>query len=63
VLLAIAPLTSPGLAPGVPFGDGLKLSAEMIVAIPPEDIGRLMSSVETAELIRRLVHGRGRRWP
>jgi hypothetical protein len=43
------------LAPGVPFG--LKLSAEMT---RPEDIGRLMSSVETAELIRRLVQAPGK---
>jgi hypothetical protein len=27
--------------PGVPFGEGLKLSAEMMMAIPREDIGRL----------------------
>ena len=51
------------LAPGVPFGEGLKLSAEMILAIPPEDIGRLMTGVNATELIRRLVQGRGRRWP
>ena len=51
------------LAPGVPFGEGLKLSAEMILAIPPEDIGRLMSSVETAELILRIVRDRGRPGP
>jgi hypothetical protein len=50
------------LAPGAPFGEGLKLSAEMILAIPPEDIGRLMSSRETAELIRRLVQARGKPW-
>jgi hypothetical protein len=51
------------LAPGVPFGESLKLSPEMMAAIPPEDIGRMMSGVETAELIRRLVQGRGRPWP
>jgi hypothetical protein len=45
------------------FGEGLKLFAEMIMATPPEDIGRMMSGVETAELIRRLVQGRGRPWP
>ena len=50
------------LAPGVPFGESLKLSAEMILAIPPEDIGRLMTGVKATELIRRLVRGR-RRWP
>jgi hypothetical protein len=31
------------LAPGVPFGEGLKLSAKMMTAIPPEEIGRMMS--------------------
>jgi hypothetical protein len=41
------------LTPGVPFGEGLKLTAEM----------RMMSGVQTAELIRRLVHGRGRPGP
>jgi hypothetical protein len=51
------------LAPGVPFGEGLKLPAEMMMAIPREDIGRLMTGVEASELIRRLVQGRGRRWP
>jgi hypothetical protein len=35
----------------------------MILAIPPEDIGRLMTGVNATELIRRLVQGRGRRWP
>jgi hypothetical protein len=51
------------LAPGVPFGEDLQLSAEMMIAIPREDIGRLMTGVEASELIRRLVHGRARRWP
>jgi hypothetical protein len=35
------------LAPRVPFGEGLKLTAEMMAAIPPEEIGRMMSGVET----------------
>jgi len=48
------------LVPGVPSDEGLKLSAKMIIATPPEDIGRVMSGVETPELIRRLVHGRER---
>jgi len=33
------------------------------MATPPEDIGRMMSGIETAELICRLVQGRGRPWP
>jgi hypothetical protein len=48
------------VAPGLPFGDGLKLSPEMQATIPPQEIGRLMSGVEAAELIRRLVEVRGR---
>jgi hypothetical protein len=49
------------LAPGVPFGEGLKLSPEMQAAIPSEEIGRMMSGAETAELILRIVRDRGRR--
>jgi hypothetical protein len=51
------------LAPRVPFGQGLKLSAKMITAIPAEEIGRMMSGVEATELILRLVQGRGRPGP
>jgi hypothetical protein len=51
------------LAPGLPFGESLDLSARMMTAIPPEEIGRVMSGVEVAELIRRLVEGRGRPAP
>jgi len=50
------------LAPGVPFGEGLTLSAEVIMAIPREDIGRLMTGVKATELIRRLVQARGKPW-
>jgi hypothetical protein len=39
--------------PGVPVGEDLKLSAEMMKTIPPEEIGRMMSGVEAAELIIR----------
>ena len=46
------------LAPGVPFGEALKLTAKMMSAIPPEEIGRMMSGVEAAELILRLVRDR-----
>jgi hypothetical protein len=48
------------VASGVPFGEGLNLSAELMSSIPPEQIGRVMSGPETAELILRLVRGRGR---
>ena len=51
------------LVPGVPFGEGLKLSPEMQATIPPEEIGRMRSGVEAAELIRRLVQVRGRPRP
>jgi hypothetical protein len=51
------------MAPGVPFGEGLKLTAKMMTAIPPEEIGRMMSGVEAAELILRLVQGHGRPGP
>ena len=48
------------LAPAVPFGEGLNLTAKMMTSMPPEQIGRMMSGVEAAELILRLVQGRGR---
>ena len=48
------------LAPAVPFGEGLTLGAKMMTAIPPEEIGRMMSGAEAAELIRQLIQGRGR---
>jgi hypothetical protein len=51
------------LAPGVPFGESLTLSAKLMTAIPPEEIGRMMSGVEAAELILQLVQGRGRPRP
>jgi hypothetical protein len=41
------------LAPGVPFGECLKLSAGTRTAIPPQEIGKMMSGVEAAELILR----------
>jgi hypothetical protein len=46
------------LAPGVPFGESLKLTAKMISAIPPEEIGRMMYGVEAAELILPASHSR-----
>jgi hypothetical protein len=48
------------LAPGVPFGEGLKLSPKMMASIPPEQIGRMLSGNEASQLIRRLVDGRRR---
>jgi hypothetical protein len=47
-------------APGVPFGEGLELSAKMMTTIPPEQVGRLLSGNEASQLILRLVEGRDR---
>ena len=46
------------LAPGVPFGECLKLTAKAMVAMPPEDVGRMMFRLDAAELILRLVQDR-----
>jgi hypothetical protein len=51
------------LAPGVPFGEGLNLSAKMMTSIPPEQIGRMLSGDEASQLILRIVDGRGRPRP
>jgi hypothetical protein len=48
------------LAPGVPFGEGLQLSAKMMTTLPPTLIGRMMFGAEAAELILQLVEGRRR---
>jgi hypothetical protein len=45
-------------APGVPFGEGLKLSAKLVASIPPEQIGRMLSSEEMSQLMLRLVDSR-----
>jgi hypothetical protein len=45
------------LAPGVPFGEGLKLGDKMIMSILPEQIGRMLSGDEASQLILRLVNG------
>jgi hypothetical protein len=47
------------IAAGVPFGEGHELSAKMVTTIPPTLIGRVMSGAEAAQLILRLVDGRG----
>jgi hypothetical protein len=47
-------------APGVPFGEGLEVSAKMMTSIPPEQIGRMLSGDEASQLILRLVDGRSR---
>ena len=47
-------------APGVPFGEGLKLSAKLVASIPPEQIGRMLSGDEMSRLMLmlRLVDSR-----
>jgi hypothetical protein len=45
---------------GVPFGEGLQLSAKMMTSLPPTLIGRMMPGAEAAELILQLVEGRRR---
>jgi hypothetical protein len=47
------------LAPGVPLGEGLQLSAGMMTVLTAQ-IGRMMSGAEAAELILQLVEGRRR---
>jgi hypothetical protein len=47
-------------APGVPFGEGLEVSAKMMASIPPEQIGRMLSGEEASRLILRLVNSGGR---
>jgi hypothetical protein len=48
------------LAPGVPFGEGLEVSAKMMASIPPEQIGKMLSGDEASQVILQLVDGRGR---
>jgi hypothetical protein len=48
------------LAPGLPFGEDLKLSAKVTTSIPAEQIGRMLSGDEASQLILRLVDGRYR---
>ena len=43
------------LAPGLPFGEGLKLNDAMMTLIPPKQIGRTLSDTEATQLILQLV--------
>ena len=45
-------------APGVPFGEGLKLSAKLVASIPPEQMGRMLPGDEVSRLMLRLVDSR-----
>jgi hypothetical protein len=39
---------------GAPFAEGHELSARLMASVPPTQVGRMLSGVEAAELIRRL---------
>jgi hypothetical protein len=43
------------LAPGLPFGEGLKLNDEMMTLILPHQIGRTLSGGEAMQLILELA--------
>jgi hypothetical protein len=42
-------------APGLPFGEGLKLNAEIMTLVPPKQIGRTLSGEEATPIIFQLV--------
>ena len=48
------------LAPGVPFGDGVRLTTRMMAKIPPKRIGRVLYGKAATHLIRRLREIRSR---
>jgi hypothetical protein len=48
------------LAPGVPFGDGVRLTARMMAKIPPERIGRILYGKAATHLILRFRKSRRR---
>ena len=48
------------LAPGVPFGDGIRLTARMMAKIPPERIGRMLYGKAAMHLILRFRKSRRR---
>jgi hypothetical protein len=45
-------------AAGVPFGECHELTAKMMTAVPPTQIGRVMFGMEASLVIRRLIEGR-----
>jgi hypothetical protein len=48
------------LAPGAPFGDGVRLTAGMMAKRPPERIGRMQYGKAATHLILRLRKSRSR---
>jgi hypothetical protein len=43
------------LAPGLPFGEGIKLNDEMMTLIPPNQISRTLAGDEAKQLILQLA--------
>jgi hypothetical protein len=43
------------LAPGLPFGEGLKLNDEMMTLVPPKQIGGMFAGEEAMQLILQLA--------
>jgi hypothetical protein len=60
MLQAHANAVARGVAAGMPFGEAHELSAKMMTSVPQTQIGRMMSGAEAAQMIVRLVEGRGR---
>jgi hypothetical protein len=60
MLHAHANAVARGLGAGVPFGKAHELNTEMMTSVLPTQIGRMMSGAEAAQMIVRLVRGRGR---
>jgi len=63
VVIMVAPsmleaLTNAENLADVPFGEAHELSAKMMTAMPPTQIGRTMSGAEAAQMIGRLVERR-----
>jgi hypothetical protein len=52
-----------GLAGPEPFGEVHELSAKMMKLVLPAQIGRIISGAEAAQVIARLVEGRGNSSP
>jgi len=48
------------LAPGVPFGDGVRLTTRMMAKIPPERISRILYGKAATHLILRFRKSRRR---
>ena len=58
IVIIEAPSMDEARMTGVPFGEGLKLSAKLVASIPPDQIGRMLSGDEMSRLMLRLVDSR-----